>query len=236
MALPPTPPPLPRSLDREDIDSEHSFSGPLSKGGAGGGFKPFSISVPSGGGASKRPQPPLPLDLPQRPAAPHPNHEPKSVPGSVIAAAANNSSVRLAEKPKNVLGGDDEDEDEGEVKEDHLPPATKAKPPFLPGLDSTPTLPPPRPSQPEAAEDAFEKKIREMEAMQAAPPRVPPAVKVAEVTSGGEKPVQKPAPVRGVVVRRSVEDEKTCYNRVFKGVSRLRLYRKEEKLGEGTFG
>lgn len=75
-------------------------------------------------------------------------------------------------------------------------------------------------------EDEVERKIREMEASEK-----PPVPKWPE-----KWPLPTPAQ-RPVGVKRSVEEEKAAYGgRVFTGVSRLAVYRKQDKLGEGTFG
>lgn len=133
----------------------------------------------------------------------------------------------------NVFGPDD-DEDEGEVKEPN-PPAMR---PMKSGMMPLGTLLP----NGDPIFSKIEEKIKEMETMGASAQAMgngatrtlpaPPLVKAMD------KPL---LPVKEEVKRRPVirkpEEEKAAYGgKTLIGVSRMAMYRKGIKLGEGTFG
>ncbi|KAG8985447.1 serine/threonine protein kinase, CMGC, CDC2/CDK sub [Tulasnella sp. JGI-2019a] len=221
-------------LDEEELTNTYHGEQPRS-------FKPFNIPTKVSPAKSQAPviprvvedlartppgPPPPPTHPPRPPPAPLPDHVPKSLAGSLIS----NAGARTA-KPKNVFGADD-GEDEGELKEDHPPPK--------PALTYKP-VPLNVPPLVDIASDAIAQKIKEME-MMADPsnvvvkaPAQPPAIIAGKQS---DKPVMEQQPARSKrLVRRSTEQEKAAYSgRVFAGVSRMAMYRKGVKLGEGTFG
>lgn len=96
---------------------------------------------------------------------------------------------------------------------------------------------------PDKAEDAFARKIREMESAANAAEVArregvvavpPPQHKVVEKTP--MKPVVVAKEPRKPIMKRTSEEDQSALGRRFVGVSRMHAYQKGTKLGEGTFG
>jgi len=130
------------------------------------------------------------------------------------------------------------DSDEGEIaepnpvdgdatvrpEEQNDPPSSNAKPT---PLSRTATEDPLLKSKRDEIDDMIQRKIREVEASAnfTTVPEAPPA-KV--VTSAQSRAASK--------VKRTPPQEREVYGREFIGCSKLSMYRKDIKLGEGTFG
>ena len=88
----------------------------------------------------------------------------------------------------------------------------------------------------------IERKIKEMElssqksSTALGPTKSHPTVPISEKDRGVYERKDKAVSERKLVLKRNPEQEKAAYGKTFAGTSRLRLYTKEDKLGEGTFG